>query len=333
MKSVLILISVVFLLQATLVNGQDKTYAEMLGYPKGSKVLIIHVDDAGMSYESNLGVERSIENGIATSCSIMMPCPWVPGFMHYLSNHQTTDAGIHLTLTSEWKDYRWGPISGKKSVPGLVDKEGAMWQDVSDVVKHATPDEVEVEIRAQIDKAISMGWKPTHLDSHMGTLFGSAAFIQRYVKVGLEYKIPVMFPAGNGTLIKKQMNLADAQMAMMRAVGNQLWNGGLPVIDDLHNESYDWQIPTDITNDSMKLQDFKTNKYIEAFKALQPGVTMMIMHCTATSDLFKNISNSGPTRNADLFAMLNPALKQEIKNQGIILTTWRELMERRSKIK
>src|SRR6478672_465663 len=124
----------------------DSTYAERLGFPKGTKVLILHVDDAGMSFDSNQGTIAAMTKGVATSCSVMMPCPWVPGFVHYLQEHKNLDAGLHLTLTSEWKDYRWGPLAGKSQVPGLTDLEGSMWHGVADVVKHASADEVEKEI-------------------------------------------------------------------------------------------------------------------------------------------------------------------------------------------
>src|SRR5690242_10114794 len=90
-------------------SSAQETYAEKLGFPKNAKVLILHVDDAGMSWDSNQGAITALEKGVATSVSVMMPCSWVPGFVHYLKEHPTTDAGLHLTLTSEWKDYRWGP--------------------------------------------------------------------------------------------------------------------------------------------------------------------------------------------------------------------------------
>ncbi|WP_367615715.1 ChbG/HpnK family deacetylase [Pontibacter liquoris] len=87
---------------------QEQTYAEKLGWKKGDRVVILHIDDAGMSYDSNLGAIRALEEGVASSVSVMMTCPWVPGFVHYLQQHPTVDAGLHLTLTSEWRDYRWG---------------------------------------------------------------------------------------------------------------------------------------------------------------------------------------------------------------------------------
>lgn len=313
-------------------QNKDTTYAERLGYPRGAKVVILHVDDAGMSYDSNKGTIDALTKGVANSCSVMMPCPWVPGFVRFLKENPTVDAGLHLTLTSEWPDYRWGALSGKPAVPGLTDTAGALWPSVEDVVKHASADEVEKEIRAQVERAQAMGFKPTHYDSHMGTLFASPAFLQRYIKLGIETNTPVMFPGGHNTLIKQQTKSPDDRMQQMQALGKMLWGAKLPVLDDLHNESYEWKVPDAIAKDEKKLQAFNAKKYIEAFQSLKPGVTMVIMHCTAPTEVFSYISDSGPTRQGDLLAMVDPTLKNALHKQGIILTTWRELKERRDKL-
>ncbi|MBX2925841.1 MAG: polysaccharide deacetylase family protein [Chitinophagaceae bacterium] len=318
----------------TAVQAQTNgTFAEKLGYPKGAKVIILHIDDMGMSYDSNIGGIEAMSKGVANSCSVMMPCPWVPGFVHYLKEHPETDAGLHLTLTSEWKDYRWGPLSGKPAAPGLVDGEGAMWRGVADVVKHASADEVEMEIRAQVERARTMGFEPTHLDSHMGTLFATPAFIERYIKAGIDYEIPVMFPGGHNTLITEEMKSTAADMQRARAVGKKLWDAGLPVLDDLYNDSYSWKPAPDIYSDDTKLQQYKTGKYIEVLKSLKPGITMIIMHCTNTTEVFEHISDSGPTRRGDYLAMIDPELKKFIEKEGIILTTWREMKQRRDRVK
>jgi hypothetical protein len=324
----IILISVSFR-----VHGQDSTYADRLGFPKGARVLILHVDDAGMSLESNLGAENALTKGVSTSVSVMMPCSWVPGFVHFLQAHPEIDAGLHLTLTSEWKEYRWGPLSGKKNAPGLVDAEGDMWSGVADVVKHATADEVDMEMTAQLDRARTMGFEPTHLDTHMGTVYASPEFLMRYISLGIKNHIPVMLPGGADDLIKAQGNLSDAVVIQMRALGKQLWNAGLPVLDDLHNYSYDWVIPADVAGDDKKLDQYKTAKYIDALKTLKPGLTMMIMHCSDAGPAFKNITDTGPIRRGDMLAMMNPAFKKALTDQGIILTTWREIKQRRDKVK
>ena len=314
------------------VNGQSTspTFAEKLGYPKGAKVLILHVDDAGMSYDSNDGAMSAILDGAANSCSVMMPCPWVPSFVRFLKEHPEIDAGLHLTLTSEWKDYKWSPVTGRENVPGLTDSAGYFWPGVGAVVQHASADEVEKEIRAQVTKARSMGFNPTHLDSHMGTVFASPAFLERYIKVGISESIPVMVPGGHARNIQQEMNLPEASMLQLRAIGNMLWSAGLPVIDDLHNTTYDWTIPDSLESDD-KIQEFRTKQYIDALKKLEPGITMLIMHCTQPSPIFKQISDSGDKRKGDLLVMLNPLFKKALQEQGIILTTWREMKERKAK--
>ena len=331
MKAIFCFISSFFLI-TTSVAQKDTTYAEKLGFPKGVRVLILHVDDMGMSFDSNLGGEEALTKGVATSCSVMMPCPWVPGFIHWLKDHPDIDAGLHLTLNSEWKEYRWGPLAGKNNVPGLTDKEGALWPSVAEVVAHASADEVEKEIRAQLERARAMGFEPTHLDTHMGTLYATPAFTERYIKVGIENQIPLMLPGGHDRLIQQEMNLPDAMIQQMRLTGKQVWNAGLPVLDDLHSISYEQKIPDSVKNDDKKLQHLRTVLYSEAVKSLKPGVTMMIMHCTATTEVFPYISGSGPERRGDLLAMLDPAFKKTLESEKIILTTWKELKERRMKI-
>ena len=322
----------VLFIARTEAQSPTPTYAEQLGYPKGARVLLIHVDDAGMSYESNAGAIAALSQGAATSVSVMMPCPWVPGFVRWLKEHPRTDAGLHLTLTSEWADYRWVPLSGAKNVPGLVDSTGSLWASVPQVVMHATAAELEKEMTAQLDRARAMGFEPTHLDTHMGTVYATPQFLQVYMELGIKNHIPVMLPGGADKLIQKQNHMSDQQVTGIQALGKKLWAAGLPVLDDLHNESYDWKVPTDIQNDDKKLQAWRTAKYIDALSQLQPGVTMMIMHCTdATPAFTAHISDSGPLRRGDMLAMLDPAFKKALKDQGIILTTWRELMQRRTK--
>jgi predicted glycoside hydrolase/deacetylase ChbG (UPF0249 family) len=295
-------------------QGNTQTYAERLGWPEGTRALILHVDDAGMSYDSNRGTVRAIEQGVANSFSVMMPTPWVPEIVRWIKNNPDHDAGLHLTLTSEWRDYRWPPLSGIGAT-GLIDGEGAMWATVEAVVEHASADEVEREIRAQLSRARSMGFEPTHLDSHMGTLFATDAFLERYFKVGIEERIPVMFPGGHNYFIAQQRPERAAELA---EAGAQLWAAGLPVLDDLHNYSYGWP------------RAEKSDRYAAAIRELRPGVTMMIMHCTEPTEVFEYISGSGASRLGDLEAMLDPKLRAVIEEDGIVLTTWRELMARRT---
>ena len=176
----------------------------------------------------------------------------------------------------------------------------------------ATPDEVDKEIRSQLDRALAMGFKPTHLDSHMGTLFAKEAFLEKYLKLGIEKQIPVMFPGGEDLFyraeakaatiaqMKKQgkytegMTIAEpAELGKAKDIGVMLWNNGLPVLDDLHNSSYDWQMPDIEHKTDAEIQKWYTDHYIESIGRLSPGLTMVIMHCTMPSETFNYISDTG----------------------------------------
>jgi predicted glycoside hydrolase/deacetylase ChbG (UPF0249 family) len=325
--------TVIFLFCLVLSNShaQTPTYAEKLGFPKGKKVVIFHVDDAGMSYESNVGTMNALDKGIASSTSVMMPCGWVPQFFDYLKKHPNADAGVHLTLTSEWDGYRWSPLVGRDKAPGLYDEQGAFWHSVDQVVQHASADEVAAEIRAQLARYRAFGLQPTHMDSHMGTLF-QPKFLMAYVKLAIEEKLPILFPGGHASLIVKANNIPASQQQLIKQVGQQLWDAGLPVLDDLDGTSYGWTPPTGAATTDESLQKYKTQKFIELIKSAQPGLTYIIMHCTSPTPTFDQISGSGITRKGDMLAMMDPALKGFVDKEGIIITTWRELMERRKKI-
>jgi predicted glycoside hydrolase/deacetylase ChbG (UPF0249 family) len=293
------------------------TYAERLGWPRGAKVVIFHVDDAGMSYDSNQGTIQALAGGVATSTSVMMPCPWVPHMAAYLKNHPQVDAGLHLTLTSEWDNYRWGPLVGLRAAPGLVDPQGYLWPEVQDVLNHATAEEFEKEIRAQIDKAQAVGITPTHLDSHMGTCFYQP-FLESYVQVGIEKNIPILMIGGH-------MQHAGPEVGKLKllltALGERVWQGGLPVLDDLVTE------PTNAPN-----YEGRRQQLLKLLAEMRPGITQIIVHCTAPTEVFAHISGSGPARAAELRLMLDPEVRSFIQQQGIALTTWRELKQRRDRV-
>jgi chitin disaccharide deacetylase len=289
-------------------------FAERLGWTGTDVVVILHVDDAGMSHSSNVGAIESVERGVATSWSVMMPCAWVSELGQYLKGHSEVDSGLHLTLTSEWVRYRWGPVAGRAQVPGLVDDEGCLWRSVPQVVLNATADEVEIEIRAQIERAERMGLPITHLDSHMGTLYARPDFFERYAKVGIEKQIPILLPSGKGTYTRVE----DGDLARLLEVWvPRIWNAGLPVIDDLHTSSGDWK------------RGEKVDRLIGLLGSLKPGITEILFHSARPTDEFPLITGSSESRLGDLEALTDPRVRTFIEQRGIILTTWKELMARR----
>ena len=297
-------------------RAAEPTFGERLGWRADQVVVILHVDDVGMSRSSNLGATEAVEKGVATSWSVMMPCPWVSDIAHYLQQHPEVDSGLHLTLTSEWKPYRWGPLAGKAQVPGLVDPEGCLWRDVPGVMAKASAAEVELEIRAQIDRAVTLGIPITHLDSHMGTLFARADYFAAFARVGIEKGIPILAVGGHSTFARKENGNATQEL---RPWISKIWNAGLPVLDDLHTATYDWK------------PEEKTEKLIGLLGELKPGVTEILFHASRPTEDFPVITGSSESRSADLAALTSPKVGAYIQDHGIVLTTWKEMLVRRKK--
>jgi chitin disaccharide deacetylase len=291
----------------------SQTFGERLGWKADQVVVILHVDDAGMSHSSNLGAIEGTERGVATSFAVMMPCSWVPEIAQYLQGHPKADSGLHLTLTSEWKLYRWGPLAGKAQVPGLVDQEGCLWHSVEQVATSASPDEIERELRAQIDRAERLQLPITHLDSHMGTLFARPDYYERFAKVGIEKGIPILIVSPQAAHLSARDREAAVQLGHWV---EKVWEAGLPVLDDLH---------TDFTSS----KGDKTEALIKLLSELKPGVTEILFHASKPTEEFPLITGSSEARGADLRALTDPRVKRAIEERGIILTTWRELKERR----
>ncbi len=168
------------------------TLAQRLGYGPEDRLLIVNCDDLGSSHAANQGVYESLRAGVATSATLMVPCPWA---REAAAHHRGEDVGVHLTLNAEYDLYRWGPIT---SSPSLLDGDGGFPRTVADVWDHADLDEVRRECSAQIERAILWGFDVTHLDSHMGTLQLRPEFFDVYLDLAVEYGLPLRL-SGAGT--------------------------------------------------------------------------------------------------------------------------------------
>src|SRR5579872_41777 len=140
--------------------AQSKTIAERLGYPADSKLLIIHADDLAVAHSEDAASFDALDKRAVTSASIMVPCPWLTEVADYAKSHPDADLGLHLTLTSEWQTYRWGPVAPADKVPSLLDSSGYLWPETEPGKKHIRADEAEREIRAQIEHALAWEFIP-----------------------------------------------------------------------------------------------------------------------------------------------------------------------------
>ena len=161
------------------------TLAELLGYRPDDRVLIINCDDLGSCHAANVGVYEALRDGVATSASLMVPCPWA---RDAAARYRGEDVGVHLTLNAEHDLYRWGPIT---HAPSLLDGDGGFPRTQRDLWEHADLDEARRELRAQVERAILWGFDVSHLDSHMGTLQLKPEFFDIYLELALDFGLPI----------------------------------------------------------------------------------------------------------------------------------------------
>jgi len=171
------------------------TLAERLGYAPDAKLLIVNCDDLGSSRSANVAVYDALRNGVATSASLMVPCPWA---RDAAASWRGEDVGVHLTLNAEWETYRWGPIT---RAPSLLDGDGGFPRTIEDTWDHADLEEVRRECRAQVERAILWGFDVSHLDSHMGTLQLRPEFFDVYLELAIDFGLPLRMGSGGGERI------------------------------------------------------------------------------------------------------------------------------------
>ena len=311
----IISIMLISALALTACSSEKKlTNAEKLGYPAGKKVILLHCDDAGMCNEANIAVQSYFETGDIQSAAVMVPCPYAEELVEWAKTQDSPDIGIHLTLTSEWKDYRWGPVSDSANVPGLIDPEGKMWYDVPDVVTHASAEEIETEVRAQIDKVLSMGFTPTHIDTHMGTLYGTTEYLKVFLKIANEYNLPA-----------NAIDLSDPEIAEF------FKQAGYPINEEVVELLDSYTLPKLDNFSSVpegKTYEDKRENFFKLLNSLNPGLTEIIFHPSVDTDNLKSITDSWQQRvwEAQLFS--DPVVKQFFEDNDIIVTTWKEIMKR-----
>ena len=295
--------SVVSLLVVSTLPAQTKTIAERLGHPADSKLLIIHADDLGAAHSVDVASFDALDKGAVSSASIMVPTPWITEVAAYARAHPNADLGLHLTLTSEWETYRWGSVESADKVPSLLDSAGTFPNDEKLVAAKAKPLEVEREIRAQIDRALALGIRPTHLDSHMGSLFTTPELIATYVKVAREYHLPFLALRGDPRS-PPQASLSDKDVVLDAVI-----IAGPEVPRDQWKEFY-----------------------LKAIADLKPGLTEMIVHLGHDDSELQAVTvNHEPYgsawRQRDYDVMTSPEFKKALQDNHVILVTWKELQK------
>jgi chitin disaccharide deacetylase len=289
----------IFVLSAFVLSSSllaQRTIQERLGYPKNTKLLIIHADDLGVAHSENQASFRAMEKGVVNSASIMMPCPWVPEVADYAKQHPDADFGLHLTITSEWKHYKWGPLL-QNEVKSLITENGYLTDGSVNLAQTASVEEVEKELRAQIDLAKKLGIDITHLDSHMGMLFTSHALIQTYLKLGRELKVPVLLANVPGFLDLKQF-VTEKDV----------------VTDNVY-----------VLNPAEFAKGTR-NYYLNVLKSMKPGLNVILLHAAFDDSEMKAVTVDHPDygaawRQADYDFFTSEECRKVLKENGIQLVT------------
>jgi len=276
-----------------------------------TRYLIIHADDGGLCHSVNKSIITSLNKGIVSSTSLMAPCPHLEEIIGYLKNNPQFDTGIHLTLTCEYPHYPWGPVADKNKVKSLVNPSGYLWHSVEELAQNAKPEDVETELRAQIESILKAGLTPSHLDSHMGTVFIDLRFLEIYVKLGLEYQIIPMLVKPT----KDSSELIDRfDVDFEKDVVEKLMKSGIPFLNFLY--------VTD--NNTKKLED-REQEYINVLKNLPTGISQIIIHTGFENEELKKIMDNSASRFYDYSVFTDNNIKETIDKLGIKLISWKDL--------
>lgn len=296
------------------------------------RYLIINADDFGMCRGANLAVMDLLkdEKSALTSTTVMTPCAWAPEACQFAAANPELAIGVHLTFTSEWSKYRWAPVN-TSNTDSLRDEEGFMWHESDQVEQNVDIDEVEGEIRAQIERCKKLGLAtPSHLDNHMGSLYGIETgrfeLLQTTLAIAGEYGLPFRLPGifsdamlGNSML---EINVDKSMIDMVYGKIIEFAKANGVALPD-HLIPNEWGGPQDNS-----YEDFREYLY-NLYTSFPEGITETYLHPSLETDDLKGTSGAWQRRVWEYQVMKDPKTKQHIEAHGIKLINYRDLAEMR----
>lgn len=270
---------------------------ELLGYPPDARLLIINADDFGMYPAINDAIVAALSEGIVTSTTLMLPCPAAAAALASLKQRPEIAFGVHLTIIRDLPAYRYGPLAPAASVPSLVDAAGYFLttDDRAQLLEQARLDEVEIEFRAQIDAVLAAGLAPTHLDWHC------------------------LYDGGRPDIL-------DLTLALAREYGLAVRVGSTSLARILQRQD----LPT---NDHGFLDSFsiatvgKAERYAALLHELPPGLSEWAVHPGRATPAAQALDDGWPVRQADFDFLIAPEARMLIRQEGIILLSYRSIRE------
>ena len=300
---------------------QPNPLLKKLGYKDSDRVAVVHVDDVGMCQSGVEAFAELYEFGIVSSGAIMTPCPWALEAIKYAKDNPQTDLGVHITLTSEWDTYRWGPISTRNQFSGMLDEEGFFPRTAEEMQENGKKSAVRKEMKAQIQWAIDNGLNPTHADTHMGTV-AHPKYMWDYLKIAQKFGLPPMMfrmdRAGweevMGTLASSAVGKGIVSMIINKS--KSLEEKNIPLLDSIY------LLPLDL-DPKNRIQDAK-----KGFENLSSGITHYIIHAAKDGKEIRTITpNDCEARIGDYEAFMSNELKEFIEEQNIHIIGYQVLKD------
>lgn len=283
-----------------------------LGLSDTDRAVIIHTDDIGMCQASVGAFADLVEFGLISSGAVMVPCPWFLQAAEFCREHPEADMGVHLTLTSEWETYRWGPLSTRDPQSGLVDAQGFFYGLSEQAQEHADPAAAQLEIETQLQRAADAGIRSTHADTHMGTL-AHPKFVGAYLQTALQYGLPpMMFRLDEAGWARLGLDAETSQIAMHMI--QVLEEQGVPLLD---------QMSTVHLNDP----ENRTERAKQALAALPPGITHFIIHPAKDTPELRAIAPDWRSRVGDYEAFTSEEMRRFLQDCGLHVIGYRALQE------
>jgi hypothetical protein len=284
-----------------------------LGFSNDDRVIILHTDDIGMCQASVDAFADMLEFGLISSGAVMVPCPWFLAAAKFARSHPIVDLGAHLTLTSEWETYRWGPISTRDPQSGLIDEQGFFYKSSESVWEHADPTGALAELDAQISLALREGIPLTHIDTHMGTV-AHPKLMQGYVQLATKYGLPAMIPRLTSEELIANAGIDNESAEMLVGMIDVLEEMGMPLLDGMSGlelvDAYD-----------------RFGQAKKALLALRPGITHFIIHPSKDTPELRHITDSWQCRVADYETFTKDETRDFIKNEGIQIIGYKALKD------
>ena len=299
-------------------SSTNQTLLAALGYAATARLVILHADDVGMCHGSNRAFRELSHAGLISSGSVMPPCPWAAEILHDAPSDPRLDLGVHLTLTSEWRTYRWGPLSTGGQACGLVAPDFCFWPTVEEVAANLTDAaaiQVAVdEMHSQIARVQAAGLDFTHIDAHMGAAM-QPALLSHYIDLAFTYDVPVILPRTLPAIMDVMglHSLAEELVDLLAHAEAK----GLPLVDAMHATP----LYEGVTGPP------RPEAYEEILRALPPGITYFCLHPNAAGDMDLISPNDAPWRLFEYAYLRSTRLRDFLAEQEIQVVACRDLRD------